>query len=225
MKRSIAALAQTTVWLQDAGFDAAELHFAGIYLINAFLNPNLNTRTDEYGGSVENRARFAFEALEAVRKAVGRDFPLIAKINSNAPSFREDGPQGETKYIAQGFADRGLDAVEVSGVPTLPDILSKEDQNYYARTARNIAKISDIPLILAGGVRNVEMMEEALKYNDKIVAFGMARALMREPDLPLKWQKDTNYDPLCISCNWCLDHCWDDGGTVKTHCQFVPDRV
>ena len=210
IRRGVNAYAQTALFARDAGYDAIEFHYAHGYLGSQMWSHYVNKRTDEYGGSAENRARFAFEALEAVRKALGKDFPLIAKINSDEYSVvREGSSQEETNYYVQGLVDRGIDAVEISGNDWgnrfARHILSKEDQNYYSRAARNIAKSVNVPMILTGGIRNVEMMEEALKYNSKLVAFGMARTILCEPDLPNKWQQNTSYKPKCISCHWCLD--------------------
>ena len=231
IKRGVDAFAKAAVMSREAGFDAVELHFAHNYLLHNFLVPYLNTRTDEYGGKeVENRARFAFEILEAVRKAVGKDFAVIAKMEGNDYFGREGNKQEDINYIAQGLADRGLDALEITGgnwvMPVNPiykDILSKEDHNYFARDARNITKSVKIPMILTGGVRNVEMMEESLKYNKNLIGFGMGRTLLCEPDLPHKWEKDNSYNPKCISCNWCIERLFQEG--VRLQCQFRRDKA
>ena len=206
IRRCVNAFAQTTVWLRDAGFDAVNLHYAHAYLGGQFWSHFVNRRTDEYGGSAENRARFAFEILEATRRAVGRDYPLIARINASEHRRHLGSSQAETNFYVQGLADRGIDAVEtsVSGGSAWMNILSKEDFNYNSRDARNIAAGTNVPLILVGGTRSIFMMEEALRHNDKLVAFCMARTILAEPDLPNKWQKDPKYTPKCISCNWCM---------------------
>jgi len=204
--RATNGFAQTVVMLRDAGFDAINFHFAHGYLLAHFWSNLTNTRTDEYGGNAENRARFAFEVVEATRRAVGRDFPLTAKINGNEHTLRPGSSQDETNFYVQGLADRGIDAVEISGAGGAArlDVLSKEDQNYFSRDARNIARSVNIPLILTGGIRNVMLMEEALIHNSNIVAFGMARSILAEPELPNIWRNNTTYDPRCIACNWCL---------------------
>ena len=229
IKYCIDAFAKAAVRAQKAGFDAIELHFAHNYLVSKFLVPYFNTRTDEYGGSkIENRARFGFEIVEAVRKAVGKDFPLIVKTEGNDYLGREGNSQKEINYIVQGLADRGIDAVEVTGGntvikygPIIRDILYKEDQSYFSRDARNLAKSVNIPLILTGGNRDAGLMETALEHNKNLVAFGMARTLLSEPDLPLKWQKDTSYTPRCISCNWCIDNLMEQ----KLQCIFRKDKA
>ena len=229
IKYCVDAFAKAAVRAQKAGFDAIEFHFAHNYLVSKFLVPYFNTRTDEYGGSeIENRARFAFEIIEAVRKAVGKDFPLIAKIEGNDYLGREGNTQKEIDYIAQGLADRGMNALDISGgnnvtkfSPIIKDILYKEDQSYFSRDARNLAKNVNVPLILTGGNRDVDVMETALAHNKNLVAFGMARTLLYEPDLPLKWQKDVSYTPKCISCNWCISNY----GKQTTQCTFRRDKA
>jgi len=232
IKYCIDAFAKAAVRSQEAGFDAVEFHFAHNYQIAKFFAPYFNTRTDEYGGSkIENRARFGFEILEAARKAVGKDFPLIAKMNGYEYLGRQGGnSQEEINYIAQGLTDRGIDALEISGgmMSTedfiVRDILYKEEQSYFSRYARFIAKNVNVPLILTGGNRDVGVMEAVLEHNKNLVAFGMARTLLCEPDLPLKWQKDPSYTPKCISCNWCHQTRFVGNVAVKLQCTFRRDK-
>ena len=224
IKLCVKAYAQGALWARDAGFDAVEILYAQ-YLLEQFFSPALNVRKDEYNGNVENRTRFAFEILEAVRKALGRDFPLIAKVNANEHQVREGSTQEDTNYYVQGLVDRGIDAVDITGTgkpyfPIMPDILSREDQNYFSRDARNIAKKVKVPMILTSGIRSIDMMEEALKYNQNLIGFGLARALNAEPDLANKWKKDLNYTPRCITCNWCRDNL----GEAGILCIFNKDR-
>lgn len=215
IKLCVKTYAQGALWARDAGFDAVELLYAQ-YLLEQFFSPVLNIRKDEYSGKVENRTRFAFEILEAVRKALGKDFPLIVKVNANEHQIREGSTQEDTNYYVQGLVDRGVDAVNITGTgkpyyPIMRDILSREDQNYFSRDARNITEKVKVPMILTSGIRNIDMMEEAIKYNKNIIGFGMARAINAEPDLANQWQKDLNHTPRCISCNWCRDNLGDDG--------------
>ena len=224
ISRAVNGFAQTVVMLRDAGFDAINFHFAHGYLLAHFWSHFINTRTDEYGGTAENRARFAFEVLEATRRAVGRDFPLTAKINGNEHTLRPGSSQSETNFYVQGLADRGLDAIEVSGAGGAArlDILSKEDQNYFSRDARMIARSVNIPIMLTGGIRNVMLMEEALRHNSNIVAFGMARTILAEPELPNIWRNNTNHNPRCIACNWCLGRLF---AFQRTQCIFDQTRA
>ena len=217
---------------REAGFDAVQFHFANNYQVCKFFAPYFNTRTDEYGGpDIANRARFGFEIAEAVRRAMGRDYPLLVKMNG--PDFfgRRGNTQDEINFIAQGLRDRGIDAIEVSGGTNFQVrdrnivryILNEEDQNYFARSTRAIGEGTNVPLVMTGGVRNVVMMERALRQIPNLVAFSMARTLLAEPDLPFKWQQDTSYTPKCTSCNWCHGTRWVDGIEVSLQCIFRKD--
>lgn len=97
-----------------AGFDAIEIHAAHSYILNSFLSPAENRRTDQYGGSAENRARLMREVLEAIRKRVGRDFPMLCKLNA-AEFFVENGLQLEDAIATARIAEAaGADAITVS---------------------------------------------------------------------------------------------------------------
>ena len=221
LRRDVNAFAQSAILVRDAGFDAISLHFAHRYGIASILSHHANTRTDEFGGPVENRARFAFEIVEAVSRAVGRNFPLTAKIDADDHNMGvgardvhgvaiPSGSLADTQFIVQGLADRGVDAVEISGAQMIPlgrDIIPREDHNFFAKDARAVAQGTNVPLMLTGGVRSVARMEESLGYNPRIMGFGMARTLLAEPDLPNKWQQQNiNQEPKCIACSWCLDN-------------------
>ena len=214
IRECIDAYARAGIRAQEAGFDAIEFHFCHHFLISKWFTPYFNYRTDEWGGpEIANRARFAFEIVEAVRRVVGREFPLIAKIDGNDFLGRGN-TQDDISFIAQGLVDRGIDALEISGGSDgdvryrniVSDILFEEDQMYFSRNARNIARNVNIPLLLTGGVRDVVMMERALRQNPNIAAFTMARTMIIEPDLPNKWQRDPGHTPRCVSCNWCIDN-------------------
>jgi 2,4-dienoyl-CoA reductase-like NADH-dependent reductase (Old Yellow Enzyme family) len=229
IKQAVAAVAAAAVRAQKAGFDAVELHLAHEYLACQFLMPYFNRRKDEYGGSRENRARFAFEIVEAVRAAVGPDFPVLAKFAST----HERGEQGclrdDIDYTAKGLAERGLTALDISGGNEVEDFNPShrwisdytEDMCYFAHDARFISMSLNFPLILTGGSRDIGVMEKAMQSNDQIVAFGIARPLINDPSLPNKWMADVTYKAECISCNWCRDNY----GGQKTHCQFRPEEA
>ena len=199
---TMAAAARRT---KEAGFDSVELHFCHSFLINQFLNPFFNRRTDEYGGSIENRCRLPFDVTEAVRKAVGPDYPVLAKIMGQ--DYSDPGQTlKEGIYLTEGLAKRGLTAVEISGgQPVRPDV--HEDatlQGYFEKDAVALGKSLDIPLILTGGNRTVKAMEAALNAEGDIAAMGLSRAILSEPDLPNRLRKDPSYDPQCIACNECI---------------------
>ena len=96
------------------GFDAIQLHGAHGYLINQFLSPHTNLRTDQYGGTIENRCRFMIEVYDEVRATVGKDYPVLIKLN--ATDFLDNGlTVDEGCFAAKKLSDAGIDAIEVSG--------------------------------------------------------------------------------------------------------------
>jgi 2,4-dienoyl-CoA reductase-like NADH-dependent reductase (Old Yellow Enzyme family) len=224
IKTAVQAMADAAVRARKAGFDTIELHFVHNYMLNQFLVPFFNKRTDEYGGPIENRARMAFEIMEAVRKAVGDDYPVLAKIHGQDYLEHNGMILDEGIFLAKGLAKRGVTALDVSGgnlistpetMPIRPEIADDPAlQSYFADDAKAIDKALDVPLILTGGNRDTKVMQVVLDTNPDVAAFGMSRTILSEPDLPNKWQRDTSVTPQCISCNWCIQHY----GTQPTAC-------
>ena len=109
------AVAKAAARAKKAGFDGVQFHGAHGYLASKFLSPHFNTRTDAYGGSLENRARFLLECIAAMRQAVGADYPIWVKLN--CADFMKDGSLTfeESKQVMAWLADQGVNAIEVSG--------------------------------------------------------------------------------------------------------------
>lgn len=220
----IRTMAESAVRAKKAGFDTIELHFVHNFMLNQFLVPFFNRRTDEYGGSIENRARLAFEITEAVRQAVGSDYPIIAKVHGQDYLEKDGMTLEEGVYLAKGLVQRGVDVINVSGgnlistpetLPLRPEIADEPElQSYFAGDAAVIEKTLDVPLILTGGNRDPRVMQEVLDTNGDVVAFAMARTILSEPDFPNLLKKDRNHEPQCVSCNWCIQHY----GTQPTVC-------
>lgn len=207
----VKSFAEAAGRVKEAGFDGVELHGAHGYLLSQFLTPFFNRRKDEYGGSIENRARIIYEVLEAVRKKVGPDYPVFIKMHST-DEWGENGltPE-ESLIVAKGFQERGISGIELSGghlsnspetAPIKPKIIKKENQSYYRKPAAMIASAVDVPIILVGGNRSVDVMEDILE-NTPIKYFSLSRTLHAEPDLPNKWENGFRGKPRCISCNKC----------------------
>jgi 2,4-dienoyl-CoA reductase-like NADH-dependent reductase (Old Yellow Enzyme family) len=197
--------------LQKAGFDGVQLHGAHGYLLAQFLSPLRNQRTDGYGGSLENRARFGLEVYRAVRSAVGRDFPVMIKLNAN--DFLDGSTTEEDScFLAVALAAEGIDAIEVSGgTPgsgTLgaarPNIKKPADEAYFLPQADAIRRaVPSVPLMLVGGMRSPEVMEKILASGSADY-FSMSRPLIREPGLPARWQSGDRRRAACISCLGCF---------------------
>jgi 2,4-dienoyl-CoA reductase-like NADH-dependent reductase (Old Yellow Enzyme family) len=110
----VPAFTQAAMRAKQAGFDAIQLHAAHGFLFSQFLSPALNQRTDEYGGTLENRARFLLEVVRSIRKATGPDYPLLIKLNSE--DFLEGGlTRDEAVQVAARLEAASVDAIELSG--------------------------------------------------------------------------------------------------------------
>lgn len=177
---------------KQAGFTGVQLHGAHGYLINQFLSPLDNHRTDEYGGSLDNRMRFLVETYQAVREAVGPSFPVAVKLNSSdgqPGEFSED----ESLQVIQHLADLGLDLIEISGgtleKPTFATTTGdKEDRArgvYFSDFATRVKQLDlhGTVVCLTGGFRTPADMEDAIEQGvtDMI---GIARPLVLQPDMP-----------------------------------------
>ncbi len=195
---------------QAAGFDGVQMHGAHSYLLSQFLNPYYNRRSDEYGGSIENRARIIFEVYEEIRKRVGRNYPVLIKIN--AEDFMEGGATFEDiRFVCSQLAERGIDAIEISGgtgasgekIPARVKIDTPEKEAYHATYAAQVAAEICVPVILVGGLRSPGVIEGLLE-STSIDFFSLSRPLLAEPDLPKRWQQGDLLPARCISCNGCL---------------------
>ncbi|MBW2528731.1 MAG: NADH:flavin oxidoreductase [Deltaproteobacteria bacterium] len=198
--------------LVEAGFDGVQLHAAHGYLLSEFLSPSRNVRTDQYGGSLENRARFGLETYRAVRERVGGDLPVLVKLNSH-DFMPGSTTEQDSLHLAQQLVAEGLDAIELSGgTPgsgkalgaARPGIKTVDDEAYFLPQARIFREaLPDTPLILVGGVRTPELMERILDEG-VVDAFALSRPLIREPDLPKRWQAGDLSRAECISCLGCF---------------------
>ncbi len=212
IKDLIKSFADASLRAKKSGFDGVQFHAAHGYIYSQFLNPHYNKRTDEYGGNIENRARIIFETLIAVREKVGTDFPVLIKINCS--DFIEDGFSFEDcKYVCKRLEELGIDAIEISGVVgaktedrTVREKGLKylENESYFRRYAAEIAEEVNVPVILVGGNRSLNLMNDILD-NTKIQYFSLSRPFLRESDLINRWGGEDNSKAKCISCGKCID--------------------
>jgi len=193
---------------REAGFDAVEFHGAHGYLICQFLSPFSNKRTDEYGGDVERRARFALEIVRRTREVVGPDYPLIFRLSAEEPV-----PGGltleETRAIARMLEEAGVDCISVSAGNYA--VMERVVQpmllplGYLVPLAAEIKKAVRVPVITAGRINDARFAERVLR-DGKADLIAMGRPLLADPDLPRK-SREGRYGEVrkCIACNTCMD--------------------
>ena len=195
---------------RKVGFDGVQIHAAHSYLLSQFLSPAFNLRKDAYGGTIKNRARILVEVVEAIQERVGKDYPLLIKINSR--DFLEGGLELEDSIRAGAMLkDVGLDAIEISGgtyasgelVPIRKGIKKEKDEAYFKSEARAFKEQIDLPIILVGGIRSFHIAEGIV--NDHIADYiSMCRPLIREPGLINRWRSGDLSRATCISDTKCL---------------------
>lgn len=177
--------------VKRAGFSGVQIHAAHGYLISQFLSPLTNQRSDQWGGSAENRRRFVLEVYRAMRAEVGAAFPIGIKLNS--ADFQQGGfSEDESLAVIQALHDEGIDLVELSGgtyeAPAMSDqkrhrasTLAREA--YFLEFAEKVRAAVPVPLMVTGGFRSLGGMATALG-SGAMDLIGLARGLAIEPDLP-----------------------------------------
>ncbi len=167
----------------EVGYDIIEIHGAHGYLINQFLSPVTNNRTDEYGGSVENRARFLKEVLHAVREVWTMEKPLILRVTAEDYVVEGNHPEDLAELINL-VKHEGVDIVNVSS-GGLVSIAPKVFQGYQVKFAEIIKEGTGLPVIAGGLIIDPHMAEEILQNNRADMIF-LGRALLRNPYWPLQ---------------------------------------
>jgi 2,4-dienoyl-CoA reductase (NADPH2) len=201
--------AQAAGRVKNAGFDAIEVLSGTGYLISEFLSPLTNMRTDEYGGSLENRMRFGLEIMQAIRKTVGADFPLIVRMNGN--DFMPGGSgRRELQEYAKQLVAAGVDALCVNvgwHEARVPQIVTSVPRGVFAYLARGIKKLVDVPVIASHRINAPDTAREMI-VDGMCDMVAMGRSLIADPYLPQK-AKTGREDQIvhCIACaQGCFDH-------------------
>jgi len=172
------------VRVREASFDAVEIHSAHGYLLNQFYSPLTNHRQDEYGGSLANRIRLHLEIVQAVRAAVGEDFPILLRLGGC--DYQAGGSTiADSVFAAREFAAAGVDIIDISGgLCRYTNPLSLEP-GYFADMSVPIKQAVNIPVLLAGGVTTAGEANELLGRGvcDLI---GVGRAIFNDSSWPAK---------------------------------------
>ncbi|MEM8812289.1 MAG: NADH:flavin oxidoreductase/NADH oxidase family protein [Pseudomonadota bacterium] len=192
------AYAQAASLAQEAGFGGVLIHAGHGFLFSQFLSPLFNHRTDEYGGSVENRFRIIGEVIEAVRRAVGSAFPIGIKINST--DKLEGGLTREDALDVVQLLDKTtIDLIDVSGGTYFPGAASSSDGTsssgpYFIDFAKLAKEVTSKPIALTGGFETRGQAAKALR-DGSADAISLARAMVLEPSLANTWLNDAGGDP------------------------------
>jgi 2,4-dienoyl-CoA reductase-like NADH-dependent reductase (Old Yellow Enzyme family) len=223
------AYASAATRARRAGIDGVQILAAHGFLLSQFLCPRYNCRTDAYGGSLENRSRCLLEVLDAVRRAVGNDYPVMVKLNCH------DGiPDGmtleESLIVAQMLEAGGVDAIEISGgLLNNPNVggAPSEGRAYFEAEAPEFRRCMSVPLMVVGGIRSVHTARR-LVSEFGIDCVSLCRPLICEPALIRRWESGDLSDAACISCNNCVEEIKKGRGVScvplqkETHDSFFP---
>ena len=203
IKELISCFGDSARRCQEAGFDLVELHGAHGYLINQFLAPNCNIRTDEYGGSFENRTRFLFEIIADIQKKTGKAFPIGIRMNGN--DYIENGWQlKDAARIAPQLEKAGVVYLHVSGGVygstelTIPSMYTPH--GCFVHLAQEVKKHVSIPVITVGRIKDPEDADRIIKEG-KADMVALGRSVLADPYYPEKARKG-NFSQIrpCIGC-------------------------
>ena len=186
---------------KKAGFDGVQIHAAHFFFLSRFVSPEVNHRTDLYGGSTENRSRILIEILNGIRAAAPG---LHVTVKINASDFTFGGlDEDESLAICKLLDAAGIDSIEVSGNGTsVRGVHAHDNEGYFVPAAARIADHVRCPVIVVGGFRSLDTMETVLN-NTKIAYISLSRPLLREPDFPRKLERGEAEESSCVSCNAC----------------------
>ena len=210
IQQVVESFVRAAVRAKEAGFDGVQIHAAHGYILGQFLTPFYNKRTDEYGGPIENRARFLLQVLRHIRDAVGDDFAVLVKLNSE--DFQDEGlTLNDSIEAGVMLQENGIDAIEISGGtalsgklrPSRKKINSEDREAYFRDASRAFKKRLHVPIILVGGVRSFGLAEQ-LVQDGTADYISMSRPLIREPALIKRWASGKTGKAACISCNKCF---------------------
>jgi len=192
---------------EAAGFTGVEIHAAHGYLLSQFLSPLTNRRTDQWGGSLKNRARLLTEIVQAVREAVSPSFAVAVKLNS--ADFQRGGfSADDAKEVVKLLNALAVDLVEISGgsyeAPAMQgqarDGRTLDREAYFVEFARDIRTVARMPVMVTGGIRRLQVAERVIQGGVDMVGIGTALAI--DPHLPANWRMGVDNAPELLPISW-----------------------
>ena len=204
--------AEAAVRAKKAGFDAVEIHGAHGYLINQFLSPRVNKRSDEFGGSLAGRSKFALEVVRRIRAKVGDDFTILFRIS--ADEYLPDGATlNESMAVASMLQEAGVNCIDVTaGTHESLDMFvqpSSLPPGCLVHLASAIKKVVSVPIITVGRIGD-PLLAEAILLQGAADLIAMGRALIADPELPRK-AAEGRFDEIrpCVACRSCFDRLFE----------------
>lgn len=184
IKELVQAFVDAATRSVTAGFDAIEIHGAHGYLIHQFLSPISNDRDDEYGGSLENRARLLMEVIDAVRNVIPKTMPLFLRLS--ATDYTDDGwDPDQTAEVSGWAADRGVDLIDVSSGGLITGVKIPTGPGYQVPFAKHVSERIKQPVSAVGQITDAKQAEQILQSgNVDVILIG--RASLRDPYWPLR---------------------------------------
>lgn len=191
----------------EAGFDGIQIHAAHGYLLSQFLSPLTNKRQDQWGGSLENRARLLYEIVKKIKQVLPANAVVAVKLNS--ADFQRGGfDQEDAISVVKQLGELNVDLVELSGgsyeSPAMQgrtaDGRTLAREAYFLKFAKEIAQHASMPLMTTGGITRLPVAQEVIENGVALV--GMGRALAFEPDLPRKWKTNSHAQASIPVINW-----------------------
>lgn len=212
IQRIIGDFTKATVRAGRSGFDGVQLHAAHGYLLSQFLSPFYNYREDDFGGSLENRARMLIDIIQSIRAETSSELALMVKLNSE--DFVENGlTVDEMLDVAMMLEEAGVDAIEMSGgtihSPAQYNAIRKgvikspDKEVYYREAAKRYKARVRTPLMLVGGIRSYETAA-SLVENGVTDYVSMSRPLVCEPDVINRWRAGDIKRSECLNDNMCF---------------------
>ncbi|MDA3896867.1 MAG: FAD-dependent oxidoreductase [Desulfobacteraceae bacterium] len=202
--------AQAALRVKKAGFDAVEVLSGTGYLISEFLSPLTNQRTDEYGGSLENRMRLGLDIMRIIRKQVGDDFPIIVRMNGNDFMPGGQGREELRQYAKALVEEAGVDALCINvgwHEARVPQITSSVPRGAFAYLSRGIKELVNVPVIASHRINDPDTARELIS-DGMCDMVAMGRSLIADPYLPEKAKEGRDEEILhCIACaQGCFDN-------------------
>jgi len=212
IEKQIQAFVRCAQLAREAGYDGVEIMGSEGYLINEFISRHTNRRNDDWGGSLENRARFGLEILKRTRKVTGDDFIIIFRL-SGCDMIDQGNTLDETLQLARWVEEAGASMINVgigwheARIPTIATVVPRGAFSWVAKPVREAV---NIPVITSNRINTPELAESILERGDADLV-SLARPLLADPEFALKALEERSGEiNTCIACNQaCLDHIFE----------------